>query len=65
MICYQKIWLNYYFIDSLAYALRLGGGHFPTQRYTPDGQWDEDKLTIEQALQKYPIAEYEWIHFED
>ena len=29
-----------------------------------DGLWDEDKLTIEQALKKYPIEKYNWLVLE-
>lgn len=25
-----------------------------------DGEWDEDKLTYEQAIKRYPREEYEW-----
>jgi hypothetical protein len=30
--------------------------------FWPDGVWDEDKLTIHEALDRYPVSEYEWIH---
>ena len=33
--------------------------------FYPDGEWDEDKLTIADALVNYPIDTYEWIHIGD
>ncbi len=32
--------------------------------FYPGDVWDEDKLTIEEALSHYPIDQYEWIHFD-
>ena len=31
--------------------------------FYPDGVWDEDKLSLSDALNNYPISEYEWVHF--
>jgi len=33
--------------------------------FYPDGQWDDDKLTLNEALKNYPPKEYNWIHIND
>jgi len=30
--------------------------------FFPNDKWDEDHLTLDQALQKYPISEFNWLH---
>ena len=32
--------------------------------FYPNGEWDEDKLTIHEALRNYPVEDYEWINVE-
>jgi len=32
--------------------------------FYPDGEWDEDKQTLEEALESYPPEKYEWLHIE-
>jgi hypothetical protein len=34
-------------------------------QFFPDGEWDEDKLTLKEALEYYPVDKYEWIFLED
>ena len=31
--------------------------------FYPGGIWDEDKMTLSESLEQYPVEEYEWIHF--
>lgn len=33
--------------------------------FYPNGIWDEHKLTIEEAINKYPPHTYEWLHVEN
>ena len=33
--------------------------------FYPKGMWDENKLTLQEALVKYPPHEYNWLFFDD
>jgi len=32
--------------------------------FYPNGEWDDDKNTIQESLVKYPLDKYEWVHSE-
>ena len=48
-------------INFVCYAYTWNEGAGTMFQFFPDGVWDEDKLTIEEALKNYPIGKYEWI----
>lgn len=34
-------------------------------QFFPNGVWDEDKLTLNEALKKYPPTKFNWLKIED
>ena len=34
-------------------------------QFFPDGVWDEDKLTLNEALKKYPPTKFNWLKIEE
>ncbi len=34
-------------------------------KFHVDGKWDEDKLTIKKAIERYPLYKYNWISEDD
>jgi hypothetical protein len=44
--------------------------HFPPDKkvtlflFYPKGVWDEDKLTLSEALERYPVNKYNWLFME-
>jgi len=34
-------------------------------QFFPNGNWDEDKLTLEEALINYPPAQFNWLKIEE
>lgn len=34
-------------------------------QFFPDGVWDEDKLTLNEALKKYPPTKFNWLKIKD
>lgn len=52
-------------IEFTCYASRFNEGLTTLFLFYPQGVWDEDKLTLEDALNKYPVEEYEWVYFSD
>lgn len=51
-------------IDFICYRYTWDKGVGTMFLFYIDGLWDEDKLSIEEALDKYPIDEYNWLHME-
>lgn len=49
-------------IDFVCYKYRFAKGITTLFLFYPDGIWDEDKLTIKEALNKYPIELYNWLY---
>lgn len=47
------------------YASRFSDGTATIFQFWPDGEWDEDKHSLEEALQAYPPAKYNWIKAEN
>ena len=52
-------------INFTCYKYKWGDGVGTMFLFYPEGVWDEDKLTIEEALEHYPVDKYEWIFLED
>lgn len=48
-------------IDFVAYEALSDEGPWRCHLFYPDGVWDEDKLTLEEAERKYPQDQYEWV----
>lgn len=34
-------------------------------QFFPGGDWDEDKLTLEEALKKYPPTQFNWLKIKE
>lgn len=51
-------------IDFMCYEYTYPEGRCTLFQFYPNGEWDEDKLTLNEALERYPIGHYEWIHSE-
>ena len=50
------------YVFFVCYPYRDGSGHeFVMYLFYPDGVWDDDKLTEKEALDNYPMSEYNWI----
>jgi hypothetical protein len=49
-------------IDFLCYAYAWPEGSCTLFQFYPNGEWDEDKQTLKEALVQYPIEHYEWIY---
>lgn len=52
-------------ISFTCYACTFSEGRATIYLFYPEGEWDEDKLSLEEALEAYPITEYNWIKGED
>ena len=48
-------------IDFHCYPTVDNSGAYTIFQFFPNGLWDEDKLTITEAITKYPLYKYEWI----
>lgn len=46
------------------YVYHTDNGNSVTTLFSfyPNGVWDEDKLTIDEAVVQYPPDKYNWIH---
>ena len=40
-------------------------GYYTLYQFFPYGVWDEHKLTLKEAIKRYPIDQYEWLFFSD
>lgn len=52
-------------ITFICYAYKWDEGIGTMFLFYPEGIWDENKLTLEEALQDYPPTKYEWIHSDE
>lgn len=52
------------FVDFTCYRYDYNSGVCTLFLFYEDGVWNEDKLTVSEALHRYPPNEYEWIHFD-
>jgi len=52
-------------VGFICYKYQWSEGVGTMFQFFPDGEWDEDKLTLKEALEYYPIDEYEWVFLED
>ena len=48
-------------IEFTCYKYKADDCVFTMFLFYPSGEWDEDKLTIQEALISYPVDEYEWL----
>ncbi len=48
-------------ISFICYPYTFTNGEGTLFEFHVDGKWDEDKLTLEEALKKYPLHSYVWI----
>lgn len=51
-------------IGFVCYKYKWDNGVGTMFLFYPDGEWDEDKLTIQEAIKQYPPEKYEWINLE-
>ena len=51
-------------IEFTCYKYKADDGVFTMFLFYPSGEWDEDKLLIQDALVNYPVDEYEWLMIE-
>jgi len=49
-------------IDFVCYRYKWTEGVGTMFLFYLDGEWDEDKLCIDEALANYPVDKYNWIH---
>lgn len=53
-------------INYVTYEARFSDiGLDTVYNFYPNGIWDEYKYTYEEAIQAYPLDEFEWIEMED
>lgn len=52
-------------INFTCYSCIFDEGKRTLYLFYPDGRWDENKSTLEEALVAYPTDKFEWIFFND
>lgn len=47
------------------YNCKFNEGTFTVYLFWPNGEWDENKYSLEEALRAYPVDQYEWVLSEE
>ena len=43
------------------YTCKFDEGETTIFLFWPDGEWDENKYMLEEALQEYPVEKFNWV----